>query len=1377
MSRKAGDGSRNYVIFDDKLIKILEENGMPVPQSRARGTELVTRVSGPALAMKKFISGFRSRGMVSQDAYDALRDSDAFKKENAAFVSFIAKDFTNVTNKLFGEGGANLENFRVFSRDVTTGEATVSSRGFETRQKAEAFAVTNRYKDYIVSTGQDLINQALGSNGPTLKEDVRDAIEKLTKKGLDDIAKSIEAYKEEYLNYWNLVVLETQADMIDEKQIATLRERKEQWMAALRLRSEEQKKLVDDARKKAVQAAIADAKNRIVQQQQFAKAYLPDELVHQIERAREKIDELSTRLTGINWLMEGSELQMVIEGLNGVYVTRSYEAFETSDKAAYVAWLNEAYNALTNRDQAYDPIAMERIMPLVRHIKNGIMERRIEDLKKESDQRQVDAIMEDLMADSRQVTQVDRVPGQPIEGTEYEQLIRAVAKRDLLRRRSDEKKQFVRDMMRHLDAAVGFGRNIGNRRKRAVALRKEANRIYNERYGDAEQQIIADMFGRPQGLQWAVMTDDEAHDIANAERALSESPGNLSGSAIWTSSINGNKHSTFNAAVNDDFKENLNFILKAPGAKTSVTTATANDWKRLGDKILEHKNDVPAFLRTFLGEKDNPLLRVSDTIMKQSHLVAVGNLYQNIADIGDKAGWLVSDELKDSDQKYNGWVPLLSSAKTDQGYENNPLKGMYADPMMAKAIETLLAANQPSNSAFKAISIAVGVSLWGVTAGSVRAIVRNLASLPIFLMNSGILGAILNPTRWPIVAKNVVLASRMVQQSMEATGKISGGKQINNKAFKLVDWAWTKLLSGAMVQRPALYAMKGAATIAEFASQMTEKPTAEESQEMYLNAVRLGVANDNVQKEAIHRLLDIEEQAIRKPKDKNMGRFAKALKLEGAVGFGSYLLGTTKTALQQRSQLYGAPDDFTKILAWLNEMDAQARINAKDDAQYNQWRGKNGLFSELPDDLVKKAADNVTNLIQSHSRVWAHITQFKKAGFGTLAAPFAAARAEFYRNAANAYIIAFEEMRSDNPKEQTNGKFRFASALMAHFVMGNAIGAVVKTIFSAFADDDEIVEGSPEYREAVRRLGPEYAKNKNATYILYKNGTFDWVDLSFADPFSFFWSSITAARRGATEKDVEDNIVVEMSKEVIAENIGTFAKPQIALDAYATVMSGYDSVRGVKIWDSQADSFGDKFVKSVSYYMKQAGLPGDYKDGMKIWKAANGVEENGRQYKVGTEVGAVFLGTSIRTVNITDALEQKLAQAKDTLGTRITPLYKAPLRNANDVEMEDVALAVQQYAKAHDQAVSTMQKSYKAAETLLRETPNAKTLLRNVMSSDRVRMSQEVERAIITGKPSFPGFSDQTLQKVKDLGKKHDDDRAKVMVDALKEYNQKKKNP
>jgi len=1374
--------SADAFTFDDSselipLSQRFQPDSLDIRYSRARGTELVTRVSGPALAWKKFVSGFRSRGMVSQEAYDALRDSDAFKKANAAFVSFIAKDFTNVTNKLFGEGGANLENFRVFSRDATTGEATVSSRGFETRQKAEAFAATNRYKDYIVSTGQDLINQALGSNGPTLKEDVRDAIEKLTKKGLDDIAKSIEAYKEEYLNYWNLVVLETQADSIDEKQVATLKDRKEQWMAALRLRSEEQKKLVDDARKKAVQAAIADAKNRIVQQQQFAKAYLPDDLVHQIERAREKIDELSTRLTGIKWLMEGSELQMVIEGLNGVYVTRSYEAFETSDKAAYVAWLNEAYNALTNRDQVYDPIAMERIMPLVRHIKNGIMERRIEDLKKENDQRQVDSIMEDLMADSRQVTQVDRVPGQPIEGTEYEQLIRAVAKRDLLRRRSDEKKKFLSDMFDYL-ARNGFSSNIGDRRKRETAIRKEAKRLYSERYGDAEQQIIADMFGRPQGLQWALMTDDEAHDIANVERALSESPNNVSGSKIWTSSISGTKHSSFYAAVNDDFQSNLDFITKAPTSKTGNTTATANDWRRLGDKILEHKNDVPAFLRTFLGEKDNPLLRVSDTILKQSHLVAVGELYRGIAEIGEKAGWLVHKEMQATDRnKYGTWVPLLSSKDADQGYENNPLKGMYADPVMAKAIDTLLAANQPSNSAFKVISFVVGAALWNVTAGSVRAIARNLYSLPIFLMNSGILGAVINPTRWPIVAKNIVLASRIVQQSMEATGKVSGGQQITNKGFKLADKFWTGLLSVVAAQRPALYAMRGAASMAEIVGRIKEQPTGEAFQEIYLKAVRLGVANDNVQKEAIHRLLDIEEQAIRSPKDKNMGRFAKALKLEGAVGFGSYLLGTMKSTLQQRSQLYGAPDDFTKIMAWLNEMDTQANIHAKDDAQYKEWCGDDGLFSKMPDEFVKKAADNVTNLIQSHSRVWAHITQFKKLGFGALAAPFAAARAEFYRNAANAYIIAFEEMRSTNKKEQMNGGIRFASALMAHLAMGNAIGAVVKTIFSAFADDDEIVEGSPEYREAVRKLGPEYAKNKNATYILYKNGTFDWVDLSFANPFAFVWDSITAARRGATERDVEDNIVVAMSKEILEENIGTFAKPQIALDAFATIRTGYDPVRGVKIWDSQADSFTDKLEKSVSYYMKQAGAPGDFKDAMKILKAANGVEENGRQYKVGTEVGAVFLGTSIRTVNITDALEQKLAQAKDTLGTRITPLYKAPLRNANDVEMEDVALAVQQYAKAHDQAVSAMQKSYKAAETLLRETPNAKTLLRNVMSSDRVRMSQSTERSIVTGKPSFPEFSDQTLQKMGDLGKKHDDPRLKVAVDTLKEYNQKKKNP
>ena len=125
--------------------------------------------------------------------------------------------------------------------------------------------------------------------------------------------------------------------------------------------------------------------------------------------------------------MDGSQLQMIIDAKTGVYVTRSYEAFETNDRVGYVNWLDEAYRALYDPKQDYDPLAKERIMPLVRHLKNNIIERRIEDLKLENEQRQVDEIMADLMTDPRQVTQVEMVPGQSTEGTEYEELVRALA--------------------------------------------------------------------------------------------------------------------------------------------------------------------------------------------------------------------------------------------------------------------------------------------------------------------------------------------------------------------------------------------------------------------------------------------------------------------------------------------------------------------------------------------------------------------------------------------------------------------------------------------------------------------------------------------------------------------------------------------------------------------------------------------------------------------------------------------------------------------------------------------------------------------------------------------------------------------------------------
>ncbi len=1348
--------------------------GAAMPQSRARGVDLVAYVprnrSGPRLAVEKLFAGFRSRGMVTEDAYNAFRDFEAFKKETESFIAFIAKDFTNVTNKLFGDGADNWLNYRVFSRDAN-GNVTVSKTGFKTAKDADNFAATNRYKDYIVSTGEELMNKALGSNGPTLREDVRDRIDQLTKKGLDDIAKSIEAYKDEYLNYWNLVMMQPQPGMIDPDQIATLRERKEQWMKALQLRAAEQRQLVDDARKEAVRVALEDGANHIIAQQKFAKTYLPDELVYQIEQTRDKIDEFSTRLTKIGWLMEGSELQMVIDGRMGVYVTRSYEAFETQDRANYVAFLDEAYRALYNPEQEYNKLAMERIMPMVRHIKAGITERRIQDLKRENEQRQLDEIMADLMADPRQVTQVDRIPGQPIEGTEYEQLLRAVARRELLLRRLKEKEDFIAKAVTSLGKST-FASNIGNARNRMRAIKKEAKRLYRERF--AEQVEVANIMGAPNALRWTLMTEDEAHDIANVERSLSESPGNIAGSKIWTASISGRKHSTFHSAVSDDFRSNLDTITNSTASQTGFKGTGAGDWRSINDKILEYKENVPAFRRLFLGEINNPLMRVSETLTKQASLIAAGELYQNLADIGMKQGWLVEKELADTDTtKYAGWTSILTSSDNDQGYKDNPLKDLVADPVMVEAIRKLLSTNQPSNSAFKAISFTVGLVLFNLTAGSFKSIQRNLSSFIPFLLNTGLIGAMINPRRWSVVTSNFVLASKMVEQSMASSAGVSSGKDISNPILKRLDKGVRIFLSGIAALRLSGLAVKGVSTSAGFVFRTKQKPTNEQFQETYQRAVGLGVANDNVDKEAMSKMLNLEETLNRKPKDKKLGKLGKVLMLNEASEFGSYAFSLAKSTLKERSQLYGAPDDFTKIFAWLNEMDAQARIHAKDTAEYEKWRGKDGLFSDMPPEHVELAAEYTTDLVQSHSKVWAHITQFKKAGFGVLAAAFIAAKAEFYRNAFNSYRIAVKEMRSKNERERNAGIARFASALTAHFVYGNAIGYGLKMILKAFADDDEVVEDSIEIRNAISALGPEYAKNKNATYVVYKNGTFDWVDLSFSTPFAFVWETINAGKRGVSEAQVEDNIVWEMTKEIVGENLGNFASPQIALDAFAVMRTGFDPIRGVKIWDSQTDNMGEKLMKSMGYFLKKVGSPGDVKSVSNIVNAARGIEENGRQYKLGTEVGSVFLGTSVRTFKIADIVEQKLAQGTNSLNNRITPLYNSVLTESNDVSMDDCESDTTEYYKTDVEVMTKMQKIWAAGNTLLADTPGGKKMLSAVIGGDKVKMESNRERALTTGKRHRVTLSDSMDRKVKGLGDKYDDPRHKVVKDTLKKLNEK----
>ena len=102
-----------------------------------------------------------------------------------------------------------------------------------------------------------------------------------------------------------------------------------------------------------------------------------------------------------------------------------------------------------------------------------------------------------------------------------------------------------------------------------------------------------------------------------------------------------------------------------------------------------------------------------------------------------------------------------------------------------------------------------------------------------------------------------------MQESMSSVAKVSGGKKIEGKAFKLADKAWTGLLTFAASQRTATGLMKGVGTIGELATRMKVKPTSEAAQQFYSLAVRLGVANDNVQKEAMERLLSLEETISR----------------------------------------------------------------------------------------------------------------------------------------------------------------------------------------------------------------------------------------------------------------------------------------------------------------------------------------------------------------------------------------------------------------------------------------------------------------------------------------------------------------------------------
>jgi DNA helicase IV len=151
---------------------------------------------------------------------------------------------------------------------------------------------------------------------------------------------------------------------------------------------------------------------------------------------------------------------------------------------------------------------------------------------------------------------------------------------------------------------------------------------------------------------------------------------------------------------------------------------------------------------------------------------------------------------------------------------------------------------------------------------------------------------------------------------------------------------------------------------------------------------------------------------------------------------------------------------------------------------------------------------------------------------------------------------------------------------------------------------------------------------------------------------------------------------------------------------------------------------------------------------------------------------SMLTGQSIRTQKIDEMYLAQMRQAQDDLRIVNRSLYQSALRDANNVEPEDVAADTKLAMTRHAETMRELGQMFSSATSLLEAggmTPrDAKKKILAIMRSEDVKLDQRDERAIANQYiPPWRG-SDVTERKIRRFDRKYDDGRLEAYLDAIR---------
>lgn len=367
-----------------------------------------------------------------------------------------------------------------------------------------------------------------------------------------------------------------------------------------------------------------------------------------------------------------------------------------------------------------------------------------------------------------------------------------------------------------------------------------------------------------------------------------------------------------------------------------------------------------------------------------------------------------------------------------------------------------------------------------------------------------------------------------------------------------------------------------------------------------------------------------------------------------------------KLTVDAAAKAYQVSDDIGKIIGFENELARQRAIHP-------EW-------SETT--LEAATAERIRNTYPTYSMVPEVIKKWRRVPFG----PFASFASETFRTAYHNIRYTIEDLKSSNPIQKKAGAQRLAGQL-AVLGSGYALSAASRALLGMNAQEES---------DARRFMAP-WDKDSQIMFTDKGDGTASFINLSYANPYSYLTDPTVAVAGGLSDGDELD--------EIMLRSFGKLLQPFTSEDLLASAI--IDTQRnqtqtGQRVFNP-GDSPGKRFEDKMEHVLGtlEPGTVTRFKS--KVIPAIKGeTDKTGRVPELSMEILNELTGFKQQTLDFKQAVGFKAREFKKA-DDDADSIFREVASRRGAVQTDEIADAYKRAARSKFNAWQNFYRDVQAA--------------------------------------------------------------------------------